>query len=154
MIEIGLVVLEIQKAEFGNFTVPVNNTLVCHLSFFVFLATDTLLYVLIIHHADSCAPGFDVSKRIQQTFGASLLHLDGGCYDDPWCKLWLRYIAVKNCHYELPNGSVERNFVNLLSSEVNLLAQGYTQSVKVLCLYLQCCSMIQWFKRVLIFIAC
>ena len=44
----------------------------------------------IIHHADSCAPGFDISKRIQRTFGASLLHSDGGCYDDPWCKLWLR----------------------------------------------------------------
>ena len=37
-----LVVLKIQKAEFGKFTVPVNNTLVCHTSF-VFLATETLL---------------------------------------------------------------------------------------------------------------
>ena len=48
MVETGLVVLEIQKAEFGNFAVPVNNTLVCRMSFFVFLATDTLLCVLII----------------------------------------------------------------------------------------------------------
>ena len=30
--------MEIQKAEFGNFAVPVNNTLVCRTSFFVFLA--------------------------------------------------------------------------------------------------------------------
>ena len=46
MIDIGLVVLEIQKAEFGNFTVPVNNTLVCRTTF-VFLAADTLLCVLL-----------------------------------------------------------------------------------------------------------
>ena len=38
LVEIGKVVLEIQKAEFGNFTVPVNNTLVCLASsFFCFL---------------------------------------------------------------------------------------------------------------------
>ena len=36
----GLVILEIQKAEFGNFTVPVNSTLVCHASFGC-LAADT-----------------------------------------------------------------------------------------------------------------
>ena len=47
MEEIGLVVLEIQKAEFGYFTVSVNNTLVCRTSSFVFLAADTLLCVLI-----------------------------------------------------------------------------------------------------------
>ena len=33
LVEIGKVVLEIQKAEFGNFTVPVNNTLVCLMSY-------------------------------------------------------------------------------------------------------------------------
>ena len=33
-------------AEFGNFTVPVNNTLVCLASSFGFLAADTLLCVL------------------------------------------------------------------------------------------------------------
>ena len=42
----GVVILEIQKAEFGNFMVPVNKTLVCHVSSFVFLAADTLLCVL------------------------------------------------------------------------------------------------------------
>ena len=37
----GLVALEVQKAEFGNFTVPVNNlcTLACRTFSFVFLAT-------------------------------------------------------------------------------------------------------------------
>ena len=48
LVEIGAVVLEIQKAEFGNFMVPVNNTLVCLTSSFVFLAADTLLCVLML----------------------------------------------------------------------------------------------------------
>ena len=43
LVEIDLAVLEMQKAEFGNFTVPVNNLLVCHMSSFVFLAADILL---------------------------------------------------------------------------------------------------------------
>ena len=47
LVEIGLVILEIWKAEFGNFTVPVNNKHVCRTSSFVFLVTDTLLCVLI-----------------------------------------------------------------------------------------------------------
>ena len=47
LVEIGLGILEIQKVEFGNFAIPVNNTLVCCASFFVFLAADTLLCVLI-----------------------------------------------------------------------------------------------------------
>ena len=37
-VEISLVVLKIWKVEFGNFTVPVYNTLVCSASSFVFLA--------------------------------------------------------------------------------------------------------------------
>ena len=42
------VVLEIRKAEFGNSTVPVNNTLVCCASSFVFLVADTLPCILIL----------------------------------------------------------------------------------------------------------
>ena len=51
LVEISKVVLEIQMAEFGNFTVPVNNTLVCLASSFGFLAVDTLLCVLIYIHS-------------------------------------------------------------------------------------------------------
>ena len=54
LVEIGLAVLEIQKAEFGNFVVPVNSTLVCRTSFFIFLANDTLLCVLISAVANCC----------------------------------------------------------------------------------------------------
>ena len=40
LVEIRLIVLEIWKIDFGKFTVPVNNTLVCRASF-GFLAADT-----------------------------------------------------------------------------------------------------------------
>ena len=63
----------------------------------------------------------------------------------PWCKLWLRLDAFKNCHYDLLNGSVGKDFVALLSSEIDLLAQGSVQSERVLVFLsamLQCDPMI------------
>ena len=44
--EISIIVLETQKAEFGDFTIPVNNTLECCASF-VFLVADVRPCVLI-----------------------------------------------------------------------------------------------------------
>jgi len=61
-----------------------------------------------------------------------LLRSEGDCYDDSWCKLWLRLVTIKNCLYDLPSGSAGREFVNLLSSEVTLLAQGPSRSERVL----------------------
>ena len=65
-----------------------------------------------------------INERFQRAFGGSLLHSEGDCYEDSWCKLWLRLVAFKNCHYDLPTGSVGKDFVALLSSEIDLLAQG------------------------------
>ena len=73
-----------------------------------------------------------INERFQHAFGASLLHSEGDCYEDSWCKLWLRLVAFTNCHYDLPNGSVGKDFVALLSSETDLLAQGSVQSERVL----------------------
>ena len=64
LVEIGLVVLEIRKAEFGNFMVPVNNALVCHTSF-VFLAADTLLCVLIYVLQKTSIKLFISSKKVE-----------------------------------------------------------------------------------------
>ena len=42
------------------------------------------------------------NKRFQCAFGASSLHSEDDSYhDDPWCKLWLRLVAFKNCNYDL-----------------------------------------------------
>jgi len=79
---------------------------------------------------DTSAP--DIDDRFQWAFGASLLQWEGDCYDDSWCKLWLRLFTIKNCLYDLPSGSAGREFVNLLSSEINLLAQGSSRSERVL----------------------
>jgi len=74
----------------------------------------------------------NVGDQFQWAFDASLLHSEGDCHYDPWCKLWLRLVAIKNCLYDLPSGSTGKEFVNLLSSEVNLLAQGSSWSERVL----------------------
>jgi len=34
---------------------------------------------------DASAP--DIDDQFQRAFGASLLRLEGDCYDDSWCKL-------------------------------------------------------------------
>ena len=73
-----------------------------------------------------------INERFQRAFGALLLHSEGDCYEDSWCKLWLRLVAFKNCHYDLPTGSVGKDFVALLSSEIDLLAQGSVRSERVL----------------------
>ena len=41
---------------------------------------------------------------------------------------------MKNCHYDLPSGSVGRDFVNQLSSDIDLLAQGSMRSESMLIL--------------------
>jgi len=50
-------------------------------------------------------------------------------------------VAIKNCLYDLPSGSAGREFANLLSSEVTLLAQGSSWSERVL-VFLS--TMLQW----------
>ena len=54
------------------------------------------------------------------------------CYDDTWCKLCLRLVTFKNCRYDLPNGSVGREFVTWSSLQIDLLAQGSVHSERVL----------------------
>ena len=88
-------------------------------------------------NGSSCDTGVNdsvtvISERFQCAFGASLLHSEGDCYDDSWCKLLLQLVAFKNCHYDLPNGSVGKDFVSLLSSEIDLLVQGSVQSERML----------------------
>ena len=46
--------------------------------------------------------------------------------------MWLRVVAIRNSHYNLPNGSIGRDLVGLLSSEVNLLVQGSMSSERVI----------------------
>ena len=48
------------------------------------------------------------------------------------CWRKVRAVAFKNCHYDLPTGSVGKDYVALLSSKIDLLAQGSVRSERVL----------------------
>ena len=65
-------------------------------------------------------------------FGAQLLYSEGGSYDNAWRTLWLRIVSFKNCHYDLPSGVVAHDFIDLLLSEISLLARGVERSERVL----------------------
>ena len=111
--EIGIVVLKIQKAEFGKFTVPVNNTLECHTSSFVFLATDTLLCALILfEYVIWLAVVFGINstssagKKIVQS-AAEHYHsfhiciastINSKYYSKPYCYRLIQYICNFWCH--------------------------------------------------------
>ena len=55
-------------------------------------------------------------------------------YDNASCKLWLCIVSFKNCHYDLqlPSSAVAHDFIDLLSSEISLLARGVKRSDWVL----------------------
>ena len=61
-----------------------------------------------------------------------MLHSEGGSCDNAWCKLWLHIVSFKNCHYDLPSSAVAHDFIDLLSSEISLLAREVERSEWVL----------------------
>ena len=73
-----------------------------------------------------------VHLLLQDAFGVQMLYSEGGSYDNAWCKLWLCILSFKNCHYDLPSGAVAHDFIDLLSSEISLLARGVERSEQVL----------------------
>ena len=69
---------------------------------------------------------------MEDTFGASLLHSEGGDRDDVWCKSWAKAVCFKCHHYDLPGGATEREFVGLLSEKVLKLAIGEVRSERLI----------------------
>ena len=84
--------------------------------------------------SDIVSPSSVEDERFVRAFGASLVHSEGAPYSSFWGQLWLWIVAIRNSHYNLPNGSVGRDFVGLLSSEVNLLVQGCMSSERIIVL--------------------
>ena len=77
------------------------------------------------------SPSSVEDKCFGRAIGASHFHSEGAPYRSFWGQLWLQIIAIRNSHYNLPNGSIGCDFVGLLSSEVNLLVQGSMRSERV-----------------------
>ena len=74
--------------------------------------------------------------------------------DTPWCIRLARTIHLCSSHYTLPGGSVGQKHVDLLVDEVNYLATGNYPSERVLVCGSVIYSMINQWRRVLIFVAC
>ena len=75
---------------------------------------------------------FRDKTEMEDTFGASLLHSEGGDRDDVWCKRWAKAVCFKCHHYDLPGGATEREFVGLFSEEVLKLAIGEVRSEQLI----------------------
>ena len=102
--------------------------------------------LLTADYSDIVSPSSVEDERFIRAFGASLLHSKGAPYSSFWGQLWQRIVAIRNFHYNLPNGSVGRDFVGLMSSEMNLLVQGSMSSERIivfLTVILQCDPMVK-----------
>ena len=97
--------------------------------------------ILCIHLALCLAPDLSIDDLMNQTYGATLINLDSGNRDTPWCIRWARIIQISGSHYTLPGGSVGRRYVVTLVDEVNHLAAGnYPSECVLVCssVILQC----------------
>ena len=75
-----------------------------------------------------------VENMMSQAFGAPLIRNDGVNSENIWLKHWSRIVAARSRHYDLPGGSVGREFVSLLSDEVALLSNGSFVSERLIVL--------------------
>ena len=66
----------------------------------------------------------NVNDRLFRAYGACFLGLDGGEQINEWGQRWKRVVSIRGQQYDLPGGSVGREFVNLLTNEVSMLSRG------------------------------
>ena len=69
--------------------------------------------------------------KMCQAFGATLMHSVGRGVKDVWSKRWSVIASFRCRQYDLPGGSVGREFVSLLSEEVSKLANGEFRSERL-----------------------
>ena len=76
--------------------------------------------------AESNSVAFDnfIDAKLTQAFGASILRSDGGSFADPWGTWWNRACRMSGRQYDLPVGAVGYEFVDLLTTEVQLLTDN------------------------------
>ena len=75
---------------------------------------------------ESNSVAFDnfTDAKLTQAFGASILWSDGGSFVDPWGTWWIHACRMPGRQYDLPGGAVGCEFVDLLTTEVQLLTDN------------------------------
>ena len=76
--------------------------------------------------AESNSVAFDdfIDAKLTQAFGASIHRSDDGSFIDPWGTWWIRACCMSGRQYDLPGGAVGHEFVDLLTTEVQLLTDN------------------------------
>ena len=70
-------------------------------------------------------------SKIREAFGESLIR--NTCIaDDIWSKRWQKIVSTKWRHYNLPNGTVAKELIDLLAHEVTQLHSGATRSERLI----------------------
>lgn len=81
---------------------------------------------------DSASTVSDTDSLLNKAYGASLIHSDGGPRDSPWCQRWSIVVQHLGRHYVLPNGSVGRRYIDMLTVELQHLASGTYAAERVI----------------------
>lgn len=56
--------------------------------------------------------------------GATVLRSDGSSFSDPWGSWWFHACLILGNQYDLPGGTVDKEFVDLLTSKKRLLVHN------------------------------
>lgn len=72
-------------------------------------------------------------EKMKQVYGDELLVSDGGEYDGEWYARWKQLVSSFGSLYDLPNGSVGKQFVDMLADEVvNMLVECSVTSERLI----------------------
>ena len=67
-----------------------------------------------------------------QAFDGCILWSDGDSLDDPWGTWWICACCMSGRQYDLPGGAVGREFVDLLTTGVQLLTDNSPVSYRLM----------------------
>ena len=66
----------------------------------------------------------DVASLMVRAFGAPLVHSSGKDATDAWYQRWKKVVYLQGRHYDLPEGAIGRQYVDMLNEEVSQVAAG------------------------------
>lgn len=59
-----------------------------------------------------------MNEKMYKAFGVILLNSEGGDREEAWCRRWARAVHFKYQQYNLPGGTVGREFFSLLTENI------------------------------------